>query len=158
MTDIDILIDGLRKTPIILENLLKDIPKEILKVQRIPGKWSIHEHVCHFSQAEAMILNRFKIFKEKEDIEFEHYLPGTTTPVDELMRLNMEEEIARFQQLRTSLIEVVSGFDTRIWKKQAKHPEYKLYTAYILLRHLQMHDHFHMYRIEQLWLTEDGFL
>ena len=49
-------------------------------------------------------------------------------------------------------------FDVEHWTRKAKHKEYIEYTPYIMLRHILMHDHFHMYRIEELWLTTDEFL
>lgn len=42
--------------------------------------------------------------------------------------------------------------------RSARHPEYTLYTPYVMLRHMMMHDYLHMYRIEELWLTRPEYL
>ena len=44
------------------------------------------------------------------------------------------------------------------WEKTATHPEYEQYSLIILARHILMHDHWHMYRMEELWLTRDEYL
>ena len=48
--------------------------------------------------------------------------------------------------------------DAGTWQKTATHPEYAQYSFYILVRHILMHDHWHMYRMEELWLTRDEYL
>ena len=74
------------------------------------------------------------------------------------MDLNLEETLERFPAYREEMLSVVRDWPEEIWRRQAKHPEYEQYTPYILLRHVLMHDHFHMYRIEELWLTTDEYL
>jgi hypothetical protein len=48
--------------------------------------------------------------------------------------------------------------DGSTWQKTGIHPEYELYSLSILGRHILMHDFWHMYRIEELWLTRDAYL
>ncbi|MDA0195055.1 MAG: hypothetical protein O2951_08420 [Bacteroidetes bacterium] len=56
------------------------------------------------------------------------------------------------------MVSLVKSFENDLWSKTAVHPEFNKYSHYILLRHAMMHDHFHMYRIEELWLTKDEYL
>ena len=158
MNTITPLIDCLDQSPPILNDLIAGIPSEILKQRRIPGKWCIHEHACHLAQAEEMILQRFKSFKNLEYPEFQPFLPGETVSSDHLIYLNLDESIRMYAINRKKLIDLVNSFDESIWNKKATHHEYIEYNALILLRHTLMHDHFHMYRIEELWLTKDEFL
>jgi hypothetical protein len=72
--------------------------------------------------------------------------------------MNLIEALKEFKTLRSESIEIVKSLDDSIWEKEAEHPEYKIYTPYIMLRHLLMHDYFHMYKIEELWLTNDEYL
>ena len=156
--DINQMIDCLMQTPTFLKSLVRGIPSEMLKKQRIKNKWSIHEHVCHLPEAEQMIIKRFEDFKNLEEVHFKPYLPGKTVAADHLIHRNLESEVQKFEKLRSTLIDLVTSFDDTIWRKKASHPEYHEYSAYILLRHTLMHDHFHMYRIEELWLTKDEYL
>ncbi len=55
-------------------------------------------------------------------------------------------------------MELLSKLDKSVWEKTATHPEYEHYSLYILARHILIHDHWHMYRMEELWLTRDDYL
>ena len=60
------ILDVMRQAPILLRELIKEIPTELLKAQRIPHKWTIHEHACHLAEAQDMMIERFTIFKSQK--------------------------------------------------------------------------------------------
>ena len=151
------MINALSHSPAILADMLRDIPADLRKQHRRPGKWSIHEHTCHLAQADLMILERFRTFAREEHPVFTLYLPGTTVE-DNLMDLDLEEQMASFTHSRATMVELLNSYSSNVWERSAEHPEYTQYSPYILLRHTLMHDHFHMYRIEELWLTRAEML
>ena len=157
MKDIAILIDCLEQSPVILRNLLQQVDPSLYRQRRRPEKWSIHENACHFAQAEAMINGRFQRFVAEDRPDFNVYLPGKTVS-DNLIDLDMEEQVNRFATLRSETIQLLRSYDEQTWQKEADHPEYTQYGSYILLRHTLMHDHFHMYRIEELGFTRQEYL
>lgn len=158
MNDLTPIITVLKEAPQILKGLLKQIPEPLHKQRRIPGKWSIHEHACHLDVVQDMILERFRIFQEEEHPEFQAYMPGKNVSDEELINMDLHQSISAFQQKRARLLELISTYDDSTWTKEADHPRYKEFTPYIFLRHVMMHDHFHMYRIEELWITRDEYL
>ncbi len=157
MKDLNAIISCLEQSPKLLSSLIESVPSEFLKKERIPGKWSIHENACHLSRAELMINDRFRKFVEYENPEFTPYLPGNTVKED-LLVLDLKTELIHFEKLRKDTTGLLKMFDNSIWKRKASHPQYIDYDARILARHTLMHDHFHMYRIEELWLTKDEFI
>lgn len=158
MQNIQDIIACMEKSPRILADLIEQIsPKRRLE-RRIPGKWSIHEHAVHLADVQPMLLDRFKTFRDVDKPVFEPFVPGKTEPHQNLLERDLEQSISDFRQLRAEMISLVSHFGEGFWAKTAKHPEYEKYSAQILLRHILMHDHFHMYRIEMLWLTADSHL
>ena len=66
------------------------------------------------------------------------------------MELDLFKTIEDFFSIRQSTIELAHSLDESMWNKEAIHPEYKRYTPYSMLRHLLMHDHFHLYKIEDM--------
>lgn len=148
----------LEKTPRLLQELIQEIPTELLKEQRIPNKWSIHEHACHLAIVDHLFFARFALFRLEEKPEIKPYLPGTNTPQDELLSMDLVEKLAEFPSLRDNLIEEIKALSEKDWNKQGDHEEYTLFTPAIMLRHLMIHDHFHMFRIQQLWLTKAEYL
>ncbi len=157
MQDIQMLIDTLEKGPVFLQNLLASIPPSLLKERRKKGKWSIHEHACHLPVAEQMIQQRYRRFLQEDRPDFASYIPGETVE-DNLIDDNLEQAITKLVTMREETIDLLRSFQQDDWLKKADHEEYTDYGAYILLRHHVMHDHFHMYRIEELWITRDEYL
>lgn len=141
-----------------LAELVAEAPPEALKKCRVPGKWSIHEHACHIVDVHPMLIERFALFRDEETPIIKPFIPGTTVPDTDLIERDLDAEIAKLPDLRLELIESVEALQDHDWTKKAKHPEYISYTPYILLRHILMHDHLHMYRIEELLLTTDDYL
>ena len=156
--EIEELLHGLEKSPGLLESLLLGIPGPLRRKRRIKGKWSIHEHACHIVDVQPMLIRRFEQFKNEENPVFQPYLPGQTVPADHLLEMDLEEKLSAFPGLRQELIHLVRGFSRAEWEKNGIHEEYERYTPRILLRHVLMHDFFHMYRIEELRLTRDAYL
>ncbi|MCP4401170.1 MAG: DinB family protein [bacterium] len=152
------IFECLGKSPDILKNLVESVPQERRKVRRIPGEWSIHEHACHLVDVQPMLLKRFKRCLREASPEICPYLPGTKDLDDFLPSLDLTGMLEKFPAYREELLQLLQDRDELFWKKRMKHPEYSLYTPYILLRHILFHDHLHMYRIEALWLTTEEYL
>ena len=159
MLDIQDLFETLRRAPNILSQFVETIPESRLDLRRGDGFWTVAEHVSHLAQVQPMLLKRFERFVTEEHPEFVPYLPdsGKDEP-DTPPRMSMTSALDQFACYRTSQLRLLKTADEITWKKTATHPEYEAYSLYILTRHVMMHDHWHMYRMEELWLTKDAYL
>lgn len=144
----------LSESPAILRDLVSRVPPELLKVRRIPGKWSIHEHACHIVDVQPVLFRRFEKFRDEEMPHIQSYIPGETDPSDHLIEMNLNMILDDFYRLRGEMTSFLEKMPASYWEKKAAHDEYTEYSPSILLRHLLLHDHVHMYRIEELWLTK----
>ena len=159
MQDIPDLLDALRRSPRILSQFVQSIPASKLDVRRGEGFWTIAEHYSHLAQVQPMLLKRFERFMTEDHPEFVPFIPGAgkeeaTTPP----RMSMESALDQFARCRSSQLLLLENADDLTWKKTATHPEYEQYSLYLLTRHVLMHDHWHMYRMEELWLSKDAYL
>ncbi len=159
MKDIQDIVEGLRRSPGVLSGLVQGIPEGKLDVRRGEGFWTITEHVSHLAQVQPMLLERFQRFLKEDHPEFIPFLPaggedGPTTPP--LLEINVALEL--FALYREKQLALLNGLDAAAWRKTGTHPEYEFYSLPILARHVLMHDYWHMYRIEELWLTKDAYL
>lgn len=153
------ILSIIEKAPSLLEDLISEIPGEILKLKRRPGKWSIHENACHLAEVHRMMIERFKLFKTVRNPVIKPYLPGSTeTPDDYLMDLDLHDCLGRFRKDRAIMLDLLQTFSEEDWTNPGSHPEYIKFNPEIFLRHIMMHDHLHMYRIEELWLTTPDYL
>ena len=151
-------LEIIAQAPAIVQEMIAEIPTELLKQRRISGKWSIHEHACHLAEAEKMLLSRFRRFKAEKYPVFTPYLPGTTVADDVLMEMDLNFQLESYADNRRQMVSLLQGFTASDWANEGSHPEYTQYTPFILLRHIMLHDYFHAYRIEELWLTNAAFL
>jgi uncharacterized damage-inducible protein DinB len=159
MQDIQDLLEGLRRTPKILSEFVKTIPEGKMDLRRGEGFWTVAEHVSHLAQVQPMLLDRFQRFINEDHPEFVPYIPGNgKDEPDTPPRMNMTAAFEQFAQYRNKQLELLESANDIIWRRTATHPEYENYSLYILTRHTLMHDYWHMYRIEELWLTRDAYL
>lgn len=157
-SDLSMINQNLGNAPAILENLLGPIPKGVLKEIRKVGKWPIHSHVCHLSVAQPMLLKRFDEFLTENKPVFVLYFPDKDEGGNDLMKMDLAVQLSLFKQYRSELLKKIKSVNGSFWEKMATHPEYEVYTPYIMIRHIMLHDYLHMYRIEELWLTNPEYV
>jgi len=144
------ILDALGETPRLLKELIDEIEPELYKKEIIKGKWSIHENATHIAVTDIYgFQKRLKDFKQKEKPIFKP-LSGDNFDSDFFIKLDLEKSINDFYKTRKETLKLIEEFDSKDWNKLAVHPEYKTYTPYIMLRHLLMHDHNHLYKIEDM--------
>ena len=159
MQDIPDLLEGLRRTPKILHEFVKTIPENKLNVRRGEGFWTIAEHVSHLAQVQPMLFDRFNRFMNEDHPEFVPFIPGKEEgESDTPACMAIADALLQFEQYRNKQLILLEKADENIWQRTADHPEYDRYSLYILTRHALMHDHWHMYRMEELWLSKDAYL
>ncbi len=159
MKDIPDLLEGLRRTPRILSEMVKSIPESKRHLRRGEGFWTVAEHVGHLARVQPMLLDRFRRFMNEDRPEFVPYIPtdGGEEPAS-LSCGDIADALDQFSEYRKKQLALIESTDDITWQKTATHPEYENYSLYILTRHTLMHDCFHMYRIEELWLARDAYL
>ena len=156
MQIINTIFNSLAATPLILQNLLSSIPPEKYKLQRIPGKWSLHEQVCHLVDAQQILIERFKMFEVQDNPYIKNYDPGTPVDSDKYLKMNMEVQLNRFPAIRSGMIEMLRGYPEIFWSKKGTHENFEPYSTKILLIHCLNVDYAHLFSIEQLGLTKPG--
>ena len=156
MKEVTYIIDCLERTPVILNNLLLQIPDSLYKVRRIDNKWSIHEQVCHLAEAQNILIERFRLFEKQENPLIKSYNPPDNRSSSYYLDLDMKTELNRFSALRADMIHMLKGFDENYWKREGKHEVFAPYNTVILLTHSLNVDYAHLFSIEQLGLTKAG--
>ncbi len=150
---------SLELAPDMLASFVSDIPQRQLRVVRRPGFWTIEDHVLHLAEVQPMMFERLEHFRDEEHPNFVPYLPAEIEEAAPAQRSQtVPDALKSFREWRGRILQLIDTFPPAVWERNGSHPEYFSYTAIGLLRHLAMHDHWHMYRMEELWLTRDEFL
>ena len=159
MKDIPDLLESLKRSPNLLSAFVQTIPAGNLNRRRGAGNWTIAEHVSHLAQVQPMVLERMERFRDEDHPVFVPYIPSEDEEAADTPEVMvMDAALEQHNRFRENQVALLAAADDRTWKKTATHPEYTLYSLYILARHILMHDHWHMYRMEELWLTRDDYL
>ena len=159
MNAIPDILNSLRQAPGVLTDLVGTIPEKRMALRRGDGFWTISAHVSHLAQVQPLLLGRLRRFRDETRPSFVPYVPADDEKVPEPAPLiPTASALAQFSKLRAAQLDLIENWDAAIWSKEADHPEYDCYTGLILVRHILMHDYWHMYRMEELWLTRDAFL
>ncbi|MEO6094398.1 MAG: DinB family protein [Fibrobacteria bacterium] len=156
--DLDAILATLKNGPGMLQGLMAVVPEPMRRLHRIPGKWCIHAHACHIVDVQPMLIGRLRRFLDDPHPVFVPYIPDGESGEAPLLAMDLRERLAAFPALRAEMVELIRSAPASFWEGRAEHPEYADYSPAILARHIMMHDHLHMYRIEELWLTRDAYL
>lgn len=156
--DKDAILRGLADSYAILSNFVAGIPEDALHEKRGEGFWSITEHVAHLAEVQPMGLGRINRMLDEDSPEFVPYFPAEDETAETPSPQPMEKILADFKTGRDAIIERLSACSDADWQRTAIHPEYTQYGIHIFARHILMHDHWHMYRMEELFLTRDEYL
>lgn len=144
------ILHSLYHTPELLKEILTEIPEKFHRRELIKDKWTIHEHATHIAVGDIYGFHkRLEQFKTEKRPIIEP-LSGDNLPRDFFINLDLERTMEEFFEIRSKTIALAKDLKPEDWHKEADHPEYKKYTPYIMLRHLLMHDHTHMYKIEDM--------
>jgi hypothetical protein len=73
-------------------------------------------------------------------------------------KYSVKELLQKYCELRDEQIQLIKNTTKDIWKKEGVHEEYKKYTFEILVRHAILHDSFHMWRMEELWIENENLI
>jgi hypothetical protein len=149
------VIDALERAPGVVVPLVREVPAALLKRRPKAGKWSAHEHACHLAVVHRLFFERLEVMLEEPAPVITPYDPGVQDPDDALLRLDLEDCMARYVRDRATLVERLRALPRDAWEKAAEHGEYSHYSVFIMFRHLALHDFFHAYRIEELLLNRE---
>lgn len=152
MHSIPAVVDALRRAPDIVVPLVREVPSNILKHRPAPRRWSAHEHACHLAHVHALFFERLDYMLSDPAPVIQPYLPGDQDPDDFLLRLDLDASLDRFVADRRRLVARLETLGPADWARTANHAEYRLYSVFIMFRHLALHDFLHAYRIEELLL------
>ena len=148
------VVAALARAPQIIVPLVREVPVELLKRRPAPHRWSAHEHACHLAVVHRLFFERLDVMLSSPAPVFKGYQPGRDEPDDALLNLDLERSLDQFVADRSQLIAVLGRLTPEQWALTAEHEEYRLYSVFIMFRHLALHDFLHAYRIEELLLQK----
>ena len=153
---IESTLSSLARSPAFLKELLEQIPQSRYREQRVAGKWTIHEQVCHLVDAQQILKARFQQFRDEEHPHIQSHIPGQEAEPKNYLEMDMGQAVAEFPAIRAEMLRMLERQPGEFWSRQGTHDAFEPYSARLLLMHTLNVDHTHFFSIEQLGLTRDG--
>jgi hypothetical protein len=144
------MIERLRGTPARLEDLLRELPQEILTSQT-DGRWSMQENAGHLLDLESLVEQRI-----------DEYLAGNTTlhAADMSNRKTYDADhnnvaaeliLKAFRTAREKIVERLESFEPDMFERAALHPRLNVQMRLVDMLFFQAeHDDYHLARISEL--------
>ena len=149
------VLDQLARGPVLVRELIYEVPPELRKRRPAPGVWSAHEHAVHLPAVQPIMIDRLQQMLADPTRPIKSYEPSRDDPDDALLKLDLDTEMDRFARERASMITALKALTPDQWETAVEHDEYSHYSVRIMFRHLALHDLYHAYRIEQRLLYKE---
>ena len=147
-----------RSTPERLKAVLAAVPKKVLAWRPAPGKWSIHEIVCHMRDAEREgYLLRYTKILSQDNPTFPDVDGDALALERQYGRLNLREVLRDWRAARKEVLAVLKKVKPDQWGRQGIHESLgPMVLETILQRQALGNDEAHLGQIEhikQRWET-----
>jgi len=149
-------LDTFKNLPEIIEKYISAIPLERIDLKRGNDVWTIREHICHISGVQKMLLGRIELIMNNDKPVIEPYFPEKDNDVLSKYK-SIEEAFKEYKTTRKDQIKLLKKCSENDFMKRAWHKEYSNYTIPLIVKHMIFHEYWHMYRIEEVWLTNDEY-
>ncbi len=150
----EVLLNTFGDLPQIIEEYFKNIAEETLDIKRSENAWTIREHLYHIVSVQEMLYQRILKIENEERPVITPYFPEKDIAEASLF-VSIEEAFSKYKAIREKQIVLIKHLSEQSFKKEAQHGEYVRYNIPIIINHMVFHEYWHMYRIEELWLTRD---
>jgi uncharacterized damage-inducible protein DinB len=157
------LIKALKLYPAILKDLVVAIPPEKLHHRIGPGFWTVYEHLEHLVQTQEVLQRRLETIRDQERPQIVPFNPDehhwdVSASAGGSQPGSAEDLVADYGRWRERQLQVIEKASERLWRRSAQHPEYERYGFEILVRHILLHDGFHLSRMEDLAFMKEELL
>ena len=129
--------------PVRLKAALAKVPAEAMKWRPGPGKWSVHEVVCHCGDSEANGALRIRYLLAEQDPLIVGYDQARWAEVFDYHGAPIEPALATVEAVRANTAALLKRLPETAWSASGRHTESGSYTAEdwlaIYSEHLEKH-------------------
>lgn len=123
-------------TPVVLRALVADVDEARLRRRPAPGEWAIIEVVDHLADTEERALGRARHMLAEDDPVLEPFDQEALAEERRYLDLDLNEELARLEQLRRDHLTVLEALDRPGWERTGRHGEHGELTVELYETHV----------------------
>ncbi|HTX52559.1 MAG TPA: DinB family protein [Candidatus Baltobacteraceae bacterium] len=118
----DRLLNIVRSTPERLKSALTGVPKKLLLWRPAPGKWSIHEIVCHMRDAERLgYLHRYSAILAQDNPTFPDVDGDVLAQDRQYRRMNLRDVLKDWRVARKESLALLKKVKSDQWMRIGTH-------------------------------------
>ena len=133
-----------------LDELLKDINKNILTTKPGNEKWSVFENLAHLGRYNEIFLGRMQEIQHKNNLAFERYVADNEEGFIEWRSKSFDLVLADFHSLRKTINHFFEFLSDEQLKKTGTHPKFGELTVTEWLHFYLLHEAHHLFTIFKL--------
>lgn len=134
-----------------LVHILQGLPESRLRLEIRPGKWSIHQQVCHLAAIQPVYGQRFIAMAESTaPVPLQQYVGDVDPYFLELCEQSLPTVLSALSEGRLQLQELSQGFTASDFGKTCDHPLYGRMSLRELLEFFILHEAHHLFEIFKL--------
>jgi len=145
------ILKTLRATPVVLRALVGEIELDRLRTRPAAGEWAIIEVVGHLADTEERALGRVRRMLAEDTPYLE---PFDQEALAEQRRylddLDLNQELARLEQLRREHVAVLEALDAPGWQRTGRHGEHGEMSVELYETHVAAEEVDHLAQIARL--------
>jgi uncharacterized damage-inducible protein DinB len=140
-------------TPGKLLRLSRGLTQAQLLRRPAPGKWSIHEIVCHLADTEVANAWRYRMVLAEDEVGLTAWDQDRWAAAHQYRRQDLRLALEQFQALRARNLALLRAVGRKAWARTATHPTFGRLSAGQIAAHLVHHDANHVGQIERIRKT-----
>lgn len=148
------VLNQLASGPVLVRQVINEVPDELRKRRPAPGVWSAHEHAVHLAMVDPIMLRRLDYMLSDPSPHIKSYEPSRDEEQGALLKLDLDTEMDRYERQRAEFVVRLRQLTPLQWQITAEHDEYSHYGVLIMARHIALHDLHHAYKIEERLLRK----
>lgn len=154
---LEVLLRTFGDLPDIAETYFENIPAEYLDKECNNDTWTIREHFYHILTVQEMLYQRIIKIRDEQNPVITPYFPENEKNVTKAFK-SLNEAFSYYREIRNKQISLIKSLSDDDFNKDAQHGEYIKYNIPIIINHIIFHEYWHLYRIEELWLTRENVI
>jgi uncharacterized damage-inducible protein DinB len=143
-------LTALAATPGKLVRLTRGLRREELLRRPAPGKWSIHEIVCHLADVEVVNAWRCRKVLAKEDVGLTAWDQDGWAAGHQYRRQDLSLTLEQFRSLRARNVALLRVVGRTAWARRVTSSTFGTLSAGQIAAHLVHHDANHVGQIERI--------
>lgn len=135
--------------PRLIRDALARVPPAALQWRPAPGKWTVHEVICHCADSETVSSTRLRFLVGEDRPTIVGYDQDRWTMRFDYHALPLQPSLAQIEAVRAWTLTLIRQLPDSAWSREGTHTESGRYTAETWLRLYAEHLEIHARQIER---------